>query len=84
MRLFILAPLLYCLGWCSSMPPASYNPSFPSPSSAMRAALMWFERWIVVVQSPSLVRLFATPVDCSTPDLPVPRHLLEFAQIHIH
>ena len=24
------------------------------------------------------------PMDCSTPGLPVPHHLLEFAQIHIH
>ena len=24
------------------------------------------------------------PVDCSKPGLPVPRHLLEFAQIHVH
>ena len=24
------------------------------------------------------------PMDCSTPGLPVPRHLLEFAQAHVH
>ena len=24
------------------------------------------------------------PVDCSTPGLPVPPHLLEFAQVHVH
>ena len=25
-----------------------------------------------------------TPMDCSTPDLPVPHHLLELAQVHVH
>ena len=24
------------------------------------------------------------PMDCSTPDLPVPHHLQEFAQVHVH
>ena len=24
------------------------------------------------------------PMDCSTPDLPVPHHLPEFAQVHVH
>ena len=24
------------------------------------------------------------PMDCSTPDLPVPHHLLKFAQVHVH
>ena len=24
------------------------------------------------------------PMDCGTPDLPVPHHLLEFAQVHVH
>ena len=37
----------------------------------------------VVVQSPSPV-LFCDPMDCSTPGLPVPHHLPEFAQVHIH
>ena len=34
---------------------------------------------IVVVQSPS-----RDPMDCSTPGLPVPHHLLKFAQVHVH
>ena len=25
-----------------------------------------------------------SPMDCSTPGLPVPHHLLEFAQVHVH
>ena len=37
----------------------------------------------VVVQLPSRVRL-CDPTDCSKPGLPVPHHLLEFAQIHDH
>ena len=37
----------------------------------------------VVVQSPSHVRL-CDHTDCSTPGLPVPHHLLEFAQVHVH
>ena len=38
----------------------------------------------VVVQLPSHVRLFATPMDCSMPGLSVPHHLLKFAQVHVH
>ena len=30
----------------------------------------------------SRVQLFVTPMDCSTPGLPVPHHILEFAQVH--
>ena len=37
-----------------------------------------------VVQSQSHDRLFATPMDCSTPGLPVPHHLSGFAQVHAH
>ena len=39
---------------------------------------------IIVIQSPSCVQLFVTPMDCSTPDLPVFHYLLEFAQVHVH
>ena len=35
-------------------------------------------------QSLSHVRLFATPMDCSTPGFPVLHHLLEVAQTHVH
>ena len=37
----------------------------------------------VLVQSPSYVQLFST-MDCSTPGLPVPHHLPESTQVHIH
>ena len=37
----------------------------------------------VVVQPPSHIWL-CNPRDCSTPGLPHPHHLLEFAQVHIH
>ena len=36
-----------------------------------------------VVQLPSCVRL-CNPMNCSTPGLPMPHHLLEFAQVHVH
>ena len=35
------------------------------------------------VQSLSHVQL-CNPMDCSTPGLPVPQHLLKFAQVHVH
>ena len=38
---------------------------------------------VVVVQLPSHVEL-CDPMDCSTPGLPVPHHLLKFAQVHVH
>ena len=38
---------------------------------------------LFVVQSLSQVRL-CDPVDCSVPGFPVPHHLLEFAQTHVH
>ena len=37
----------------------------------------------VVVQSPSRVQLFVTAMDCST-SVPVPHHLPELAQVHVH
>ena len=37
----------------------------------------------IVVQSSSHVQLFAGPMDCSTPGLPVPHHLPKFAQVHV-
>ena len=36
------------------------------------------------VQSLSCVRLFVTPLNCSTPGLPVHHQLLEFTQTHVH
>ena len=45
------------------------------------------DRWIavvvVVVELPSHVPL-CDPIDCSMPSLPVPLHLPEFAQVHVH
>ena len=41
----------------------------------------------VVVHCCSVTQLFLTlcdPMDCSTPGLPVPHHLLKFAQVHVH
>ena len=36
----------------------------------------------VFLQSPNLT--LCDPMDCSTPGLPVPHHLLKFAQVHVH
>ena len=36
------------------------------------------------VQSLTCVRLFVTPMNCSTPGLPVHHQLPEFAQTHVH
>ena len=38
----------------------------------------------IVGQWPSCVRLFATPMDCSTLGFPVLHYLPEFAQTHVH
>ena len=37
----------------------------------------------IVVQSLSYIQL-CDSMDCSMPGLPVPHHLLEFAQVHVH
>ena len=39
---------------------------------------------VVAVQSLSSVWLFATPMDCNMPGLPVLQYLLEFPQVHVH
>lgn len=39
-------------------------------------------RGLVISLSPSRVWLLVTTVDCSTPGVPVPHRLLEFAQVH--
>ena len=38
----------------------------------------------VAVQSLSRVRLFVTPMDCSTPGLPLLHYLPELAKTHVH
>ena len=49
------------------------------------AKVLWFEAFIVaVVQLLSPFRLFATPVDCSTPGFPVLHCPPEFAQTRVH
>ena len=44
----------------------------------------WTEFTLIVVQSPSCFLILQDPTDCSTPGLPVPHHLPEFAQVHVH
>ena len=39
---------------------------------------------VVLVQLPSCVQFFVTPMDCSMPDFPVLHHLLELAQTRVH
>jgi len=39
---------------------------------------------LLLLFSHPLVLIFCEPMDCSMPGLPVPHHLLEFAQVHIH
>ena len=41
-------------------------------------------RFLSLVWSLSCVRLFVTPMDCSTPGFPVHHQLLELAQTHVH
>ena len=46
---------------------------------------LWYLFIVVIIQSPSHVWLSTTPwTACSTPGFPVPHHLPEFAQIHVH
>ena len=45
---------------------------------------MWTIHCNVDLQSPSLIRLFMTPMDCIMPGFPVPYHLLELAHIYVH
>ena len=42
------------------------------------------ENTVAVVQLQSHVRLYATPINCSTPGFSVLLYLPEFAQIHVH
>jgi len=48
-----------------------------------RLLITIYTLFVAVVQSPSHVRL-CDSMDCSMPGLPVPHHLLEFAQVHVH
>jgi len=43
--------------------------------------LLFFKGFVVVLQLPNHVRLFATPW---TPGFSVPHHLPKFAQVHVH
>ena len=58
--------------------------SFSCCLSVSRPSVVTMQPFInVVVQSPSRVWL-CNPVDCSMPGFPVPHHLLEFTQVHVH
>ena len=39
---------------------------------------------LLLLFSRPVVSDFLCPMDCSTPSLSVPHHLLEFAQVHVH
>ena len=39
---------------------------------------------VVVVESLKLYLTLCNPMDCSMPGLPVPHHLPEFVQVHVH
>ena len=69
---FVRVPFWIRLVWRLSQRPKTY---LPLPSHIYCTA--------VVVQLPSRVQL-CDPMDCSTPGLPVPHHLQEFAQHHVH
>ena len=53
------------------------------------SSLRWFFPYLldnpplVVVQLPNSVQL-CDPMDCNTPGLSAPHHLLKFAQVHVH
>ena len=51
-----------------------------------RASITVLALWLQFssVQSLSPVRLFATPMDCSTPGLPVHHQLTELTETHVH
>ena len=43
--------------------------------------------WFKIVPCCSVTKscpILCNPMDCSTPGFPVPHHLLEFAQVHVH
>jgi hypothetical protein len=80
----------------TSFPPFAIHPSFGKLSTD--AWLAQISAWTTLVQrneDPSLpVLQFSSvsqscpihcdPMDCSTPGLPVPHHLLDLAHIHVH
>ena len=39
---------------------------------------------LLLLFSHPVMSIFCEPMDCSMPGLPVPHHLLEFAQVHVH
>ena len=78
--------LLPCALWCLCSPPAqvpwrlAHRPLCVSPSFSFNAYFL--SPLSVVVQSSC--RTLCDPMDCSTSGFPVPPHLPEFAQVHVH
>ena len=48
------------------------------------SSTMSFSQWFVLLFSCQVSPTLCNPMGCSTPCLPVPLHLPEFAQVHVH
>ena len=70
-----------CFDECNNQPPVyyTYKTVINAASELSNFLLLKSESVSCSVVSNSL-----RPLDCSTPGLPVPHHLPEFAQVHIH
>ena len=48
-----------------------------------RYLIRWYQ-WCCYCSVPKSCLTLYNPMDCGAPDLPVPHHLSEFAQVHVH
>ena len=58
-----------------------HSTNFQKIEKAVRKQVNRFYKTLLLFTHP-VVSL--QPMDCSTPGLPVPHHLMEFAEVHVH
>ena len=68
---------------CSNSAQALFTTSVTTLTEGILASIHWRQRccYCSVAQ---LCLTLCNPMDCSMPGLPVPHHLLKFAQVHVH
>ena len=66
------------------MPPAKVSSTIPVLGHSILPIFIAYKLLHIICLVTRLCPTLRDPMDCSTPGIHVPHHLLEFAQVHVH